>query len=225
MFGVDCKKLLRIECFNLRLHHRPNPRRFLQFRPMKSFTSARAGRDNPDDYQQLLAWLGPDEATATEKYFALRRSLVKIFEVRSCPDAEDLADEVIDRVARKAAEVRDGYTGEPGAYFYGVARNVYREYLRRPRTAELPPQLSIDDASDDEKEAALQCLDKCLAELSEENRELISAYYAFADGEKANVRRGLAERYDITMNLLRIRAYRIRTALSQCVSGCIAQNG
>jgi RNA polymerase sigma factor (sigma-70 family) len=192
---------------------------------MTSFTSAHDPRGRSGDLDELLAWLSPDETAAVQKYFAIRNSLVKIFEVRGCLDADELADESIDRVAKKAAEIRANYTGDPGAYFYGVARNVYREYLRRPRTAELPVHLQNPAASDDDNEAAFACLDQCLAELPPENRELISAYYAFGDGEKAAVRKGLAEQLGITLNLLRIRAYRIRASLALCVTGCLGEKG
>ncbi|HSI87468.1 MAG TPA: sigma-70 family RNA polymerase sigma factor [Pyrinomonadaceae bacterium] len=190
---------------------------------MTSFTTVHDPRKRTGDFEELLAWLGPDEDSATEKYFAIRRSLVKIFEVRGCTDAEELADESIDRVAKKAAEIRGTYTGDPAAYFYGVARNVYRESLRRPRAAELPEHLQHPPAGDDNMESAFACLDTCLEELPPENRDLISAYYAFGRGEKAAVRKGLAEKLGVTMNLLRIRAYRIRANLALCVEGCLAE--
>jgi hypothetical protein len=48
--------------------------------------------------------------------------------------AEELADEVINRVSKKLPQIVDIYVGDPALYFYGVARKVHREYLRKGST-------------------------------------------------------------------------------------------
>ena len=94
----------------------------------------------------------PDRDQAGQKYEDIRRRLIRIFIHRGCITAEDLADETINRVARKVREVRDNYNpgDDPALYFYGVARNVYREYLkRRPEPSPPPPPPPAPDETDD----------------------------------------------------------------------------
>src|ERR1051326_5706272 len=53
-------------------------------------------------FDALLACLDSDRERAAEKYETLRLKLVKFFEWRACAvAAQDLADEVINRVARR----------------------------------------------------------------------------------------------------------------------------
>src|ERR1700719_3941419 len=52
----------------------------------------------------LLAWLDSDRATAAEKYVVLRHKLVRVFERIQYGDPEDLADQAIDRIAKKLEE-------------------------------------------------------------------------------------------------------------------------
>jgi DNA-directed RNA polymerase specialized sigma24 family protein len=82
-------------------------------------------------FERLLAWLDKDRDRAGLRYEEIRFQLIKIFVSHECPDSEGLADETINRVARKIKDIADTYTGNPASYFYGVARIVYLEYLRR----------------------------------------------------------------------------------------------
>ena len=61
------------------------------------------------DLTRLLMRLDSDPAKAWEQYRSLRCRLVKFFEWNQCTFPEELADEVLDRVARKPAEeeIRD----------------------------------------------------------------------------------------------------------------------
>src|SRR5829696_6063126 len=88
----------------------------------------------------LLSWLDPDPSRAGEKYEAIRRKLITFFTARRCLQAEELADETINRVALKAHEVAPGYVGNPSLYFYGVARKVFHEWARVERTPPPPVQ-------------------------------------------------------------------------------------
>src|ERR671916_839429 len=80
---------------------------------------------------KLLSWLDPDPEQAGMKYEVIRRGLVRIFTCRGCFEADELADETINRVARKAEFLINKYSGEPAHYFFGVAKKVYLEYLRK----------------------------------------------------------------------------------------------
>jgi len=86
-----------------------------------------------EGFNTLLSWLDRNRETAGQKYEKIRRRLIRIFYGRGCFEAEELADETINRVIRKLPQLLDDYAGEPALYFYGVANNIYQEWLRKQK--------------------------------------------------------------------------------------------
>lgn len=168
-------------------------------------------------FEALLDWLDSDREQAGIKYEEIRSKLIKYFLPASQTDAEALSDETINRVAKRLDEVRDQVYGERVRYFYGVARKVLLEYLRRKH-----PQQAPGPAVDSERlEIEAWCLEECMARLSPENRNLLLRYYG-ADGRaRIEQRKLLAEELGIAPNALRIRAYRIRAELEKCLKECV----
>lgn len=172
-----------------------------------------------DAFDKFLAWLDPDRELAGTKYETIRRKLIKIFVCRGCAVGEDLADETINRVIRKIPELADFYTGDPAAYFCGVARNVHLEYVKKnPASRPMP----VADPPD-QKELEYECLERCMDKLAPDNRELMLEYYQKEKQEKIDHRKELAARLGIAVNALRIRAHRIRLSLQSCVENCLQQ--
>lgn len=167
-------------------------------------------------FDALLQWLDSDREQAALKYEDIRRRLIKIFTGRASADAEDLADETINRVTSKLHEVQD-FTGDRTRYFFGVANKVYLEYLRR-KSPQPPPFSPVDS---DQAELEYRCLEHCIKSLDEPNRELLLAYYGAEGRAKIDQRRLLAEKLGIAPNALRLRAHRIRRMLLECVEKCI----
>ncbi len=171
-------------------------------------------------FDSLLSWLDADREQAGRKYEQIRQRLIKIFTCRGRPDAEELADETINRVTLKAQELSKDYVGDPALYFYGVAQKVYLESLRkRPEPPPVPPP----DATSEEVEAEYECLESCVGRLPPGHRELVLEYYQNDRRAKIDHRKELAARLGIAQNALRIRAHRIRLTLQRCVEGCLAQ--
>ena len=170
-----------------------------------------------ESFEALLDWLASDREQAGIKYEQIRGGLIKYFSGRGHSAAEDLADETINRVASRLSEIKTRVYGEQSRYFYGVARKVQLEYLRRKQPP-APPE-SISDS--ERVEAEHRCLEECIARLSDENRELVLGYYQADGREKIEQRRMLAEKLGIAPNALRIRAYRIRAELQKCVERCV----
>ena len=172
-------------------------------------------------FDSLLAWLDPDRDQAGKKYEYIRSRLIKIFACRGRHDAEELADETINRVTLKAAKIAGEYVGDPALYFYGVAHKVYLESVRK-RPAPLPPPPPPQPSAEGEQE--YECLERCMEKLPPDSRELILEYYQNDKKMKVEYRKKLAERLGIAQNAVRIRAYRIRLALQSCVQDCLGQN-
>ena len=170
-----------------------------------------------DSFEGLLEWLDSDRDQAGIKYELIRTGLIKFFNCRTHCEAEALADETINRVISRLDEVQSRVTGERTRYFFGVARKVQMEYLRR-KTPQVPPESLVDSRR---VEVESQCLEECIAKLSAEHRELVLRYYAADGREKIEERKLLAEKLGIAPNALRIRAYRIRAALQKCLERCV----
>jgi len=176
-------------------------------------------------FNQLLDCFDSDRQRAGEKYEQLRRKLEKFFEVHRSPIAEELADETINRVARKLEEglVIQNVAG----YSIGVARLVFRESLKRQsKTVELgdEPSSAVDPGHANPSEVQLRCLDGCLEKLNPETRMLIIEYYQLKKQAKIDHRKVLAEKLGIPVNALRIRVHRLRGQLEECVIRCAAKS-
>jgi RNA polymerase sigma factor (sigma-70 family) len=177
---------------------------------------------SPEDFQQLLNWLGPDPQKAGEKYESIRRGLTTLFDNWHCAEPDHLADETINRVLIKVRNIAATYSGDPALYFYGTAKNVRHEHLRRPRPEPLMPDIRIAANQDnEEKERLHACLDKCLDSLSGADKELILEYYRAEKKVKIVNRRELGERVGVSSNALRVRIFRLREQLEKCICRCL----
>jgi DNA-directed RNA polymerase specialized sigma24 family protein len=178
----------------------------------------------PETFAQLLNWLAPDPDRAGEKYEQIRRGLIKIFRCRGSSIPEELADETINRVAGKLAEIVASYVGEPGSYFYAVADKIYLEYSRTAsaQLRPLPGEVAENKPSSEEMELKYECLEDCLGRLPAHSREIIHLYYGHSGGgrEKIARRKQMAEHLGIGTNILWLKAHRIRQSLKKCVRQC-----
>jgi DNA-directed RNA polymerase specialized sigma24 family protein len=188
-----------------------------------------------DGFDRLLLCLDPDRERAGARYEAIRNRLVQLFRWRGAADPEILADEAIDRVAARLSAGASLFARDPYSFFHGVALRVLQEHWRRPEkrdeslderpeAAEGVVSSPLEEVNGD-GERRLACLDRCLAALSAENRALVAEYHAAGDGERIRSRRRLADRLGITTGALRIRAFRLRTGLLECVQRCAARPG
>lgn len=178
----------------------------------------------------LAAFDSQDENRAGTEYEAARGRLIKMFRWRNVPDAEQAADETLNRVARKLEEgeiVRD-----LAAFIGGIARFVLLENFKSKERAKValedaPPAVFVqqpeefnDNLGDKQR---LDCFNRCLSDLSEEAREIVVQYYdSEADGAvRIEHRKRLAERLGLEINALRNRALRTRGKLEDCIKNCL----
>lgn len=181
---------------------------------------------NQIGFDKLLKTLDADRDAAGAKYQSLRVRLVKYFEWRSCETCEELADTVFDRVIKKLAEGEE--IQNINAYSATVAQFVFKEYLRSVShfAENIEENLNIaaeNNEITEENEAnemRLSCLDKCLAEFSDENRRLIIAYYDTDEKTMIAARKRLSEAINVSLNTLRIRVCRLKLKLEDCTFNC-----
>ncbi len=180
-----------------------------------------------DLFDKLLRWLDPDRERAAIKYEQIRTRLIKIFTCRGCFDAEELADETINRVASKIDEIAPGYEGDPTLYFFAVSQWVYQEYLRRKaRQVDVSPEAAAgqegnNDCLPADDDGEYECLERCMEDLPAANRRLVLEYYRHEKQAKIDHRKKLAEELGIGVNALRIRVHRIRHELEKCMHICL----
>lgn len=187
-------------------------------------------------FSKLLGWLDQGGDSRGERYLELRRRLVLYFDRKNCPSPDDLADETLNRVARRLEEEGAIVSETPAHYCYTVARFVLLEFFRsKNREEPLDKRLShqsLDavggpDANEEqaEKERRWRCLERCIDTLDSATREIIVAYYREERRAKIENRRAMAARLGISVNALSIRACRIRDKLESCMNECRRRGG
>jgi DNA-directed RNA polymerase specialized sigma24 family protein len=186
-------------------------------------------------FRQLLNWLDEAVDSGGEKYLEMRRRLVAYFDRKNCNSPDELADETLNRVARRLEEEGSIDSSSPAHYCYIVAKFVFLEYLRRTERSSLgidevsppsnptlsPPAILEQRNEVENEEKRLNCLEQCLKDLELQNRELIIRYYQGDQRAKIENRRAIAVAAGITMNALGIRVCRIRNKLEACVCKCL----
>ena len=149
---------------------------------------------------------------------------------------ESYVRQTIDRVARKIGEGAEVQARDPYLYFHGVALNVLREHWKKTQRHgvksldELPvsdspaidPVMERDQHAERENhEVRLECLEDCVGALPRPHLEIVTEYHKETGGTKIAQRNELAKRLGIPINALRIRAFRIRGELEDCVGRCV----
>ena len=171
-----------------------------------------------ESFAQFLGWLGPDSERAGEEYERLRFRLCRFFSLRHCNFADELADETINRVILKssAEEIENKL-----AYCLGVAKNVYRESLRKERVHLDIDEVDIAVNAPAQQSFSSECLDKCLEKLSPDSRNLLLDYFSETRQKKIKLHQRISANLKMTQTALRMRIMRSKQKLKTCVQECM----
>lgn len=184
-----------------------------------------------ETFEILLTRLGRDRDQAAKEYELLRRKLMTFFEYHQCAGTEALADETIDRVAKRLeAEAVQNVQ----LYCLGVARKILLENRRKTaRVVPIPEYLPGDESlpGDVDMEQriieglaearGLKCLEKCLTNLPPSHHHLIVEYYNGEKQVRIQRRQDLAKALGVKIAALRNEALDIRQKLRNCVNKCL----
>ena len=181
-----------------------------------------------EEFDGLLALFSKNRDEAGAIYEEMRRSLVRYFETRDCRDADMLADETLSRVAVKAHTFDPSRHTRTSSFVFGFASKILLEYSRDPQKMRITYDRWVQSAlsapvqeNQPEGEAAgMECLRKCLGEMSAEDRELMITYYGKEKQEKIASRKLIAEKLEVKMETLHMRVYRLREYLKKCMKRC-----
>jgi RNA polymerase sigma factor (sigma-70 family) len=172
-----------------------------------------------NDFELLLAWLSNDREVAGELYEKIRQGLIRFFYFKGCRNGEDLADETISRVTKKLTSLDLSTETKPAAIFYGFAKNiVFEEFKKEKREGLLDENIAATNQT--YKETNFRCLDNCLLELPQTERDIVTRYYSRDKSEKYDQRRELASEYGISIELMYVKLHRIRKRLRVCIENC-----
>jgi RNA polymerase sigma factor (sigma-70 family) len=171
-----------------------------------------------EQFDSLLVWLNPDRELAGIKYKTIHSGLVRIFACKGFNDAEDLADETINRVMLRLSNIQNSYRGEPAYYFHGVAKNIMRECKRRKELTIGEVDARVDPGVDKCEEH--DCLGHCLDRLSDSKRNLILNYYLYDGHRKIEHHKHMAGQLQMTIGAIRSRAFQIRLQLRSYMQHC-----
>ena len=166
-------------------------------------------------FDRLLKALEPEAASVNDGFLRCRTKLVKFFFWRRCDDPDNLADETTTRLLNKVQAGHEILGDNPYGYVFGIARNVFLEYLKAKRKSGI--ETDIDDLREvPALEARENCSSLCLAQLPAEKREFLEEYYLDdIDREQFARNRGL------TLNALRLQVFRCRELLKHCMENCL----
>lgn len=154
------------------------------------------------------------------EYERLRSKLILFFSRRMLQFPEDLADESLDRLARRLAEGTE-IVSVP-AFALGIARHLAQEQMGRNNLA----QTMGDDFWDNvtaplatqSSEEEIASMERCLKKLLPADNRLLRGYYLLAEGKPMETRGKLAERLGISSNTLRQRVFLARQRLRDCMT-------
>ena len=179
-----------------------------------------------EDFENLLGWLSADREQAGKLYEEIRQGLVRYFRFRGCSDEDALADETMNRVAAKILSFSSNEKGETINYFYGFAKNIYREYLARcRREVEYNPTLNYASSNYHEhfelEDDRHKCLENCLKKLPDSEQKLVIGYYSENKIAKVELRQKIADELGVNTGTLHTKIYRIRNILRNCIHKCL----
>ncbi|MCM3870959.1 MAG: hypothetical protein ND895_09745 [Pyrinomonadaceae bacterium] len=207
---------------------------------MGDFSAQKVGQKKdrtltPHSFQGLLGWLDQGTNSDGQQYLEMRRRLVDYFDRKNLTNFEELADETLNRVARRLEDEGTIESETPAKYCYVVARFILMEHLRETQkervmvesiTKHQPTQSVSEHQAVQEmeiKEKMLNCLENCTLQLDPVNHRIITQYYVGQERVKIENRRELAASLGITMNAVSIRACRLRDKLEVCVRQCLGR--
>ncbi len=167
----------------------------------------------------LLAEFSEDKREAAAVYTNLRDSLVRFFALKGDSEPEAAADATLDRTAVKVAQQTP--IDDIKKYSFGVARLIFLERLRLSQKEKNAAEdfhhetnkLSNDVVTDD-----FQFFRECFKSLPAKDKIFLQGYFTDAPYEKlTELRRRLTEEVGVSVEQMRVKIFRLRKRLENCV--------
>ena len=170
-----------------------------------------------DGFKKFLALLHPDPSLSSKEYLVLRLKVTKYFEFNRCEFADECADVVLERVAKRAVEVGD--VRNITDFALGTCRIYKLEILKkRARVQKAMEELwrewdLVTDGS--QVEVRYECLQRCLAKI--QDGTVVLRYFQTARGAKGV----LAAELTMSENALAQLVFKTKPKLRACIEDCL----
>jgi DNA-directed RNA polymerase specialized sigma24 family protein len=171
----------------------------------------------PEAFHALMAALG-DAGSRADRYEQLRSRLIFFFSRRLLSFPEDLADEVLDRLAFRLSQHTEIASVE--AFALGIARHVAQESKRKDLSKDVEDSFfynipAVSATQSDEPEIVR--MERCLKKLPSAEARLIKEYYLATDNNMIQARKSMAGKMGISQLTLRQRVFVVRQRLKECM--------
>ena len=189
--------------------------------PENRTRASRQHQITADNFAALLAALGdtPRGEPGTH-YERLRSKLIFFFSRRSLQFPEDLADEVLDRLAHRISGGIE--IASVSAFALGIARHVAQEQSAKKQHTQSVDEFFWDNVpahlTTHSEEEEIARMERCLKKLPKTEAMLLRNYYLAATDNPMQVRKNLAESLGISTNTLRQRVFLARQSLRACMT-------
>ena len=169
-----------------------------------------------ETFEVLLRSLHLEEEAAVERYRRLHGRLVLFFMRHRSYHPEDLADQVVNRLARKLSEGLSIENIE--AFALGMARLVVREEQARSLRErncylELCRNESVAQRTSNERENSYQSMENQLATLPVSQKSMLERYHEGEGIRRIRERQKLAEEMGLSIGTLRKRVFDLQAML------------
>lgn len=160
-----------------------------------------------------------NEMPTGEAYLKWRETFVRFFDLKDDPDPEEAAAETLARVAEKIGENKqiDNLT----AYSFGVARIVFIERCKKLRKERIAAEAFYAEKTarpSETENADFDLKRECFDKLPVADKKLMEEYFTeMRHADIVEYRQNLAAKFDISMNNLRLKIYRLRKNLIDCL--------
>lgn len=171
--------------------------------------------------QKLLEICSSNQDEAGVAYNELRNSLVRFFQIKGDSDPDEAADLTLDRVALKIS--KDTPIENLTSFCFGVARFIFLERLRQTKKLngaadEFYRNRDLSQFAGETDDGEFSVFRECFEKLTSAEKLFLRDYFAdMSSSELDKHRRQLSLENDITLNNLRLKVFRLRQRLENCV--------
>jgi DNA-directed RNA polymerase specialized sigma24 family protein len=180
-----------------------------------------------ENFAALLASLGDTPQERGQQYETLRSKLIFFFSRRSLQFPEDLADEVLDRLAHRIAEGVE--ISSVPAFALGIARHVAQEQSAKQPHLQVVDEIFWNNVpahlTTQSEEEEIDRMEQCLKKLPRAEARLLEGYYLAPEDNPMQARKNLAGDLGISANTLRQRVFLARQSLRACMTAAERKKG
>lgn len=176
---------------------------------------------NGEVFARFLNYLDSDPSRAQDQYKNIHQKVANFAEFSGAADGTQVADEALDRCARRLDEGVNVPRPKFEGYARTTAKNICQEQRRadqRTKTAFLTIFANQSDAANKDATGIYRLMKECFKKLLPTEQELLKDYCRIAQAsDRVQKRKELATLLELTEVALRLAIWRLRQRLERCL--------